>query len=312
MKKYQKTILKILVSVSLYAIIFYRIDVGDVASAISLVNPAYVPVIILFLILNYVVSSVRWKILIIFKNADRATIPYLTRLYFMGAFFNNFLPTSIGGDSYKIYKLSKKLESVTNAFTATFMERFTGVIALVLISYVGLVWAWDTLISLFPASVSQNSTGVFWLRFMLFFGFWIALILSFYVLKLMSKRFPKVAEVYNSFAAYSKERGVLVWAFTTSFIVQLLAISTQYLIFLALGVELPTFYALFVLPVITLASFFIPSLNGVGVQDLLYVQLFQAVGVEPATALSASILYHLSRLTVSLVGGVFYAIDKDS
>jgi uncharacterized membrane protein YbhN (UPF0104 family) len=92
----------------------------------------------------------------------------------------------------------------------------------------------------------------------------------------------------------------------------LLAIFTQYFIFLAMGVDLPVLYALFIFPVITLASFFIPSLNGVGVQDGLYIQLFGLVGVGSAVALSASIIYHLFRLGVSLIGGFFYAFEKDN
>ena len=109
---------------------------------------------------------------------------------------------------------------------------------------------------------------------------------------------------------YKGKNKVLLIAFLTSFIVQFLAIFTQYFIFLALGVRLPLFYSLFVFPVITLASFFIPSLNGVGVQDALYVQLFQVVYIIPELALSASILYHLFRLGVSLIGGVLYAAGK--
>jgi len=75
-------------------------------------------------------------------------------------------------------------------------------------------------------------------------------------------------------------------------------------------VKLPIFYAFFVFPVITLAGFFIPSLNGLGVQDVLYISFMGQVGVSESLAISASVLYHLSRLIVSLVGGVLYAMGK--
>mgnify|MGYP000035334764 FL=1 len=77
-----------------------------------------------------------------------------------------------------------------------------------------------------------------------------------------------------------------------------------------MGVNSPLDYALFIFPVITLISFFVPSLNGLGVQDALYMQLFLVVGIPAEISLSASIIYHLLRLFVSLFGGVLYALGK--
>lgn len=108
MEKYKKLILKILISSALIYFLFSRIDIGAVGEKFSLLNLSYVPLIILFLVLNYVVSSVRWKYLLIFENTQKATVKYLTYLYFTGSFFNNFMPTSIGGDVYKILRLGKR------------------------------------------------------------------------------------------------------------------------------------------------------------------------------------------------------------
>jgi uncharacterized membrane protein YbhN (UPF0104 family) len=102
----------------------------------------------------------------------------------------------------------------------------------------------------------------------------------------------------------------LVYALISSFAIQFLAIFTQYFAFRAIGVKIPVDYALFVLPVITLAGFFIPSLNGLGVQDALYIQFFGMIGVPTEIALSASIVYHLFRMAVSLIGGALYAAGK--
>jgi hypothetical protein len=49
------------------------------------------------------------------------------------------MPTSIGGDVFKVYTLGKKLNNVSDAFSATFMERFTGLISLVFIAIFGLI-----------------------------------------------------------------------------------------------------------------------------------------------------------------------------
>jgi hypothetical protein len=267
----------------------------------KLLNLWFLPVIFLFLTGNYIVSSIRWKNLLIYHNTEHITVKYLTYLYFIGSFFNNFMPTSIGGDVYKVYKLGKKIGDTTNAFSATFMERFTGVIALVLISSGALIYL-------------LKGWGV-----LLFIGFWIGLVVGLYVLKFLSKKFKAIDKIYSSLIKYKDRRDVILFAFVTSIIVQLLSIFTQYLIFTALGHPLPLFYSLFIFPIIILASFFIPSLNGVGVQDglyalffgeMTYIALFGGVGVGTEVAVSASIIFHLSRLFVSLFGGLLYATGK--
>ena len=308
----KKTIIKITVSIALFVFILTRINFDDVIVNFKKMDLMYIPLIILLLITNYVVSSIRWKKLLIFRNTDHVSVKYLINLYFQGAFFNNFMPTSIGGDVFKVVKLGSKINSKADALSATFMERFTGMIALVLISYYGLVNTLGFWLDLFPQSITSNDLLISIVKFLLFFGFWILAIIGFVSLKFLSSKSKKLKSVYDSLILYKGENRVLFWAIITSFIVQFMAIFTQYFIFVALGVDLPLTYALFVLPVITMASFFIPSLNGVGVQDALYIQFFQTVGVSSELALSASIIYHLFRLFVSLAGGVVYALEKDS
>ena len=80
---------------------------------------------------------------------------------------------------------------------------------------------------------------------------------------------------------------------------------------MSLGLHPAIIYSMFALPLITLAGFFIPSLNGIGVQDALYVSMFSVVGISAESALTASVLYHILRLVVSLIGGVLYAFGLD-
>ena len=291
--EFKKLLLKIVISASLLVFIFANLDTESFVLNFSKLDLRFVPLILLFLILNYVVSAFRWKALLIHGTSKHVSVKYLIYLYFTGAFFNNFMPTSIGGDVYKVFKLGKKIHSSVDAFSATFMERFTGVIALVLISLISLV----KLLGLLGA--------------LLIVGFIVGIVVGYFTLSFLSSKSEKLKKIYDSLNAYRGQYRVLFWAFLTSFIVQLLAIFTQYFIFSALGVQIDLAFALAVFPVITLAGFFIPSLNGVGVQDALYMRMFATVGVAEPLSLSASVIYHLFRLGVSLIGGVFYALGKD-
>jgi hypothetical protein len=311
MKKYGSLFIKVLISISLFYILLSGIDRTSILKTISLMDIAFVPLILFLITLNYVVSSIRWKYLLLGKQSKDVSIKYLTSLYFIGSFFNNFMPTSMGGDVFKIYALGKKIKDTAIAFSATFMERFTGMIVLVLISYFGFVKTLPFWISQLPDSISSNAGLTLTFEVLLFGGFWVVSLLAFLSLSFLAKKVKLAKKVYDSLLVYKQDKKVLIIAFLTSIGVQAISILTQYLIFSSLGVDLYFWNAVFIFPVITLAGFFVPSLNGFGVQDALYVQFFGMAGVSTELAISASIIYHLARLFISLIGGVLYAMGKD-
>lgn len=311
-KKNLTLILKILISFFLFYIILGQVDFNLVIENIKIMNVNYIVLVIFLIILNYLVSSVRWKYLILDAKNKKITVMLLAKFYFIGSFFNNFMPTSMGGDVYKIFALSKVVKSKTNAFTSTFIERFTGMIALVLISYIGLIKTMSTWIDLLPEFVRENIYYVNFVKFSIFVGFWAGTVFAFFLLKAFSNKIGFFKKILDSFLQYKDNKRVILNAILTSFVVQILAILSQYFVFSALSVELPLFHAIAVFPVITLAGFFIPSLNGLGIQDALFIQFFSIVGVSSDVALTASIMYHFSRLFVSLIGGVLYIIPTKS
>jgi uncharacterized membrane protein YbhN (UPF0104 family) len=293
MKGYLKVLLKIVVSSLLIYFVFKGEDTTSFISNLKQFSPIYILLVVLTIALNYFISSVRWKALLIHKDGEKITIPYLTSLYFVGSFFNNFMPTSIGGDVYKVYKLGKKMKNMSDAFAATFMERFTGVLSLMIISFV----------SLYKYLGYGALLMIVWVL--------LSVVIGLKILQFFSKKHEKLGKIYNSFKTYEGKNKVLLTALATSFLVQILSVLSQYFIFRGLGQNVSLFYSFAVLPMITLAGFFIPSLNGIGVQDVLYKELFVFAGVKPEISLSASLLYHFFRLGVSLIGGVLYAVDKD-
>jgi len=226
----------------------------------------------------------------------------LIKLYFIGSFFSNFLPTSIGGDAYKILKLGKKIDSKTDAFTATFLERFLGMIALLLFSVIGV----------FSYAKVDLTTFIFGF-ILLILGFVIFLI--FYPkfkfnAKFLERLFNILDKIHDSFMRYRKFPQLLFVSLVSSFIVQFFSIMSQYVLFLSVGFNLPFDYSFFAFPIIFLSGYAIPSVNGIGSQDFLYEKFFSQIGVVTETILAASVLYHLARFLVSLIGGLFYITEK--
>jgi hypothetical protein len=290
-----KTIVKIIISGSLiYYLFTKKVNISEVAANFKLLDWRYVVLMALIIIIHYSISSFRWKSLLIHERSNEVSRLYLLKLYFEGAFFNNFMPTSIGGDAYKIVKLGRKIKDPATGFSSVFTERFTGILMLFLIGLLSLS--------------KQLGWGVLVLIIWLISGFYIGM----YVLKILSKKISFVRRIYDALMVYKDYPKVLFFAMFTSLIIQLLSIFTQYLAFRAVGIKLPVFYSLMAFPIITLAGFFIPSINGLGVQDMMYVSMFSFVGVSQGIAATVSITYHIVRMGVSLIGGILYALDRES
>lgn len=242
------------------------------------------------ILVNYVFSSYRWQALAGVKGIKKSLVEFV-RLYFIGAFFNNFFPTSVGGDVVKAYKLAGSTDRKIDAVSSVFMERLSGVFVLALISWGGFVyyfWPRSVLVSL--GLIASAAAGL-----------WFS--------PKLARLHPLLGKFYASVASYRDERPILFKAVWTSLIVQALAITTQYLIFAALGLKISYLYCLFVIPIITITSMVPVSVNGLGIQDGLYIFFFERVGVISTEALAVSFVYHTLRLGSSLIGGVLYLFD---
>lgn len=299
MKKYLNLSLKIIVSFLLISYIILKNDIGLILDSLYKSNIFYFLIATLLIIVNYIFSSLRWKYLVL---DGKISFSYMCKLYFIGAFFNNFLPTSIGGDAYKILKLGEKIGSKTNAFTATFLERFIGMIALLLISVYGyLNYSTFNIIDFIGIFLLIISAFIFFVAFYPKFTF---------KPKFLKKAFDLLDKIHTSFSRYRKEPIILFYSLLASIVVQLSAVFTQYYIFKSLEITLPINFSLFAFPVIFLSGYAIPSVNGIGSQEVLYTNFFGMVGVAAVVCVASSFLYHISRLLVSLIGGILYLYEK--
>lgn len=291
MRKIFQLLLRIAVSGLALFLILRQVNLSDVLTYLKGANLIFLVASAGLIFLHYFISSYRWQGLASVKGI-KVSLLNLVRLYFMGAFFNNFLPSIVGGDVVKAYKLTRMTDKKVDAAVSVFMDRFTGLVVLVLISGVAFLYQFKLL-----------AVGVSVALFLLaVLGIWSA--------PKLANLHPLLRKAYDSVMAYRGEREVLWRAAWISFVVQVVAVTTEYLIFLALGMKVSYLYCLFALPLISVASMLPLSINGVGVQDVLFVLFFSRVGLAQEAALAVSFVYHSLRLGSSLVGGVLYLFEK--
>ena len=101
-------------------------------------DPVYVGLSLLLSIILNLSSSIKWHMLLQARGL-RSKFGNLFAYYYIGKFFNLFLPTSVGGDVVRIYKLGKEIGDGEAATASVFVERFTGMITLTVFSLFAFV-----------------------------------------------------------------------------------------------------------------------------------------------------------------------------
>ena len=128
-KNFLVTLLKLAVSAGLLWFLYSKQDMGKLREAASGADWRWLAVAYGLMILNTVVSSAKWKILL---AADSIRMPFhsLWASYLIGSFFNLFLPSTIGGDAYRIADVGRRTGKTARAAASILSDRITGFFAL--------------------------------------------------------------------------------------------------------------------------------------------------------------------------------------
>src|SRR5689334_23310894 len=132
-RNYVLLALKIAVSLILLTILFSKIDVGQLWQGIRGASFAWLGVALVLYFVNVVASMWRWHLLL----AAQSIVIQRRRLlasFLVANFFNNFLPSNVGGDVIRISDSAKYTKSKTMATLVVLMDRGLGVLALVLVA----------------------------------------------------------------------------------------------------------------------------------------------------------------------------------
>ena len=305
---FYKLSFQIIVAVLTCFVLFRLVDWGSTVKILLRVQ--ILPVIVAFALLyiGLFLSSYKWQILMKALNF-RFRINELIRLYWVATFFQNFLPTSVGGDVVRITVLrnTKRLAQVT---ASILIERLTGFITLLALSFLVFL--------LRPNYFNLGDQEVIiWLILASLLLFIFALLLYgqkiikvfkcsiFRKQKMIKSILSKFEKVLVSVGIYRKEKITIIYAFIVSLFFYLSLIVFQYLAFFSLGIEVPFIEVFLLAPLIPLISILPISLNGIGIAEGAFVILYTQLGISPEQALAVALLRRILLLVFSLVGGIF-------
>src|SRR3990170_8967752 len=306
MKRYIFLIIKIFVSIALLIFLFKKADMGNVWAIMQSMNFLILAAVALLYAVSQIISTYRWSLFL--PNAG-IHVPFLklVSLYYVGMFFNIFLPSAIGGDVVKSYYLYKFSGKGGNSLASVFLDRFTGFFALVTIAVVSLIFGYgyvkETYVPFFIitlASVFFLSSLILWNRGL---HNWALVITG--KIKLFGIN-EKIESFYNAIMLYKGEPVVLLKAFGVSFIIQFMSITIFYLISKGLDMTVSIGYFFLFVPIAVTISMIPISLSGLGLREGAFVYLFTKVGATDAQALSISLSIFGVMVMLGLIGGIEY------
>jgi hypothetical protein len=252
----------------------------------------------------------KWNILLRMVNV-RLPFSLLFHVYSTLPIVGTVLPSTIGGDVYRFISLSKYKINGKNVLASMVVERVIATVATVLLALVslGLAFYW-------MRGSWARSAGVAWT-----IGTGIGIVLvMFLVLVLSSKldfnrlsdhlaRFSfvrKLLQVYLVSVDYLRDPRTLAIVSFWSLLVQFAPIIRSILIVRGLGIDVSLLEMLIVVPIIILATRMPISIDGLGVQEGLYVALFGLVGVSASEAFLMSTMMRVIELLAALPWGIHY------
>lgn len=306
MRKIFLNILRVVISLGLLIYLIYIADIQKIILTLQEIDFGSVVLAIGAFLVSLSFLTGRWHLLI--RSYGFFTKYFhLFVFYFIGIFFNNFLPTSIGGDLSRAYYLGQHSGNNPASIGTVFLERIIGLLATLTLAGFSLIW----LIRYF------NTMRIIYITVAL--AIFVAVFLVFVMSRRLYRRFnslislitfydigDKIIRVFDTLHSYRDKKLILVSAYLVSLSSQFMLIVMNYILAQALGIQTVSFGYFFLVVPVTFIFSLLPSINGLGVRDTGYMLLLVRQGVAPAQVLSLSFMATAIPVIMSLVGGAFF------
>jgi glycosyltransferase 2 family protein len=300
---------KIVISLGLLTVLLSRVDVGRLWGAARQASSGWLLGALVLYGLMIAASTWRWGLLL---AAQDVRLPFraLTSSFLVATFFNNFLPSNIGGDVVRVTDTAGAAGSKTTAATIVLLDRCVGLLGLVLVAALGAT-----------AASSRIAHGGPIPAVVLWIGFAVAVALAapavfkphFYARVLrplrlfhpqwVDERLARLTGVLTRFAAAP---GALAGCFAGAIVVQAVLVGFYLAIAHSLRVPIGFSELAVIVPVSFIVQMLPVSMNGFGVREATFGFYFTRIGLPLESALLVSFLGAALVMLFSLGGGVAY------
>lgn len=299
--------MRIAVSAAALYFVLRSIDLAAFWERVKGMNPAWLILALVVFSTTQVIAVWRWNRLLRAQHID-VEKRRLTESIWVSLFFNNFLPSNIGGDVVRIADTAAAAGSKTLATTVILVDRVLGLSALVLVA-AGAAFA--------SSLAGVHIPGARWLWLAAAIGAGAAILViaipDFVGHLLMPARAlnrPWVTEraqrLEDAVLRFRKAPSALAGAFGGAIVVQVTIVAFYLLTAQGLSVPLPILLGAVLIPVSLAVQMAPLSINGFGVREAVFAFFFRRFGLPAEAAVALSLVSTGMVMGLSLVGGLMF------
>jgi uncharacterized membrane protein YbhN (UPF0104 family) len=282
-----------------------RVDLSEAVATMGRASPSLIAATIGVLFVGNLIVGLRWHLILSAASASPGPASLL-KIVLVGLFFNQVLPTGVGGDAVRAWRCCKLGIGLGAAIRSILLDRACGYIVIVAVYAAAL----PTLLHVLPEAREQAGVaGVLGAAVVGLLG-----LLSIDRLPQLLLRLPLIAQL----AELSRESRRLFThprrcstVLSLSVLTIALTVVAFKLIADAIGSRLPLGVWAMVVPPVTLIQLLPVSLAGWGVREAALVVALGSFGVPAEAALATSILLGLCMIVVGLPGGLIWLTNWD-
>ena len=301
-KKFLFFILKLVSSILLLWFVTTNFDLGPAVDRFEDIKFGYIFIAIFIFLVLLVNNTTRWVVVL---RAVHADLPFKVaiKIMYISIFFNQILPSSIGGDAFKIFLVRKSGININTAVNCVMLERaiaLLGLILLVVLTQPFLLTRVEDQLAkyLFPLLAGVALVGI--------------------IIMMLLDRLPEDwqrSRIVRGLVHLSSDTKKLFltpqYAFTAIFLGisgNLFIAIIAYLTFCALLVEVSVLDCLVLIPPVMLITTLPISIAGWGVREGAMVGAFALVGIAEGDAFVVSLLFGMLTIVFAIPGGLLWLI----
>lgn len=282
--------------------IVYKLDFEKVWAIILTANIGLIAAALVMQVLSQTLAAYRWYLIMDILNFPH-NFKFYFKSYFKGSLFNQILPTSIGGDAYRIAEVAAHGNTVKEAFYGVFIDRIVGLVGLLILNlFANLIYS-----HILPTAVFIT-INVIILSAML--GLFVLIAIHKFEIFNRYKVTRLFYQLSQRFRAIYKTPKRIAQQLGLSVLIHLFSMLAIFGIGHSVGINEPLITYLILIPPAILLTILPISFAGWGVREGALIGLFLLIGVDQTLVLAMSLIYGITLIIAALPGLVFFIKSK--
>lgn len=248
-----------------------------------------------FYLLSYGFNTLRWCILL-WAQEVKISLWQAYRITWATNFASNFLPSTIGGDGFRMLAIHPYTGRKTISIGSVALDRIINMAAMVcllpapLMIFGSCLWTPGALCHKVVCPWLSNGKP------------FESILLPFGLQKLFEKYFPKIV---SAFRLWASKPWAFVYAFLAAWPSNLLPMAATYLLARQLGMNVTYWQVLGVQTVSYFLSVLPISVNGLGLREVVFTTLYSALGASLEQASTLALVTRFLTILSTLPGAIW-------